>query len=162
MNKGFRGKVKHGPFKIGMCNACHDSHKSENRKLLVGKVPDICFNCHSVEAFKGKKVHKPVADGKCFECHDVHTAPSQGLIKTAFNESCRKCHKNEYSRPHPTTLLPGKSSAVTHPMTEVENPRRDGQKMSCVSCHNPHSSDWGALFLYKAEKPIDLCNYCHR
>jgi predicted CXXCH cytochrome family protein len=34
--------------------------------------------------------------------------------------------------------------------------------MSCVSCHNAHSSDWKGLFRYKSEKPADLCRHCHR
>jgi predicted CXXCH cytochrome family protein len=165
MDQSFMDRERHGPFKIGMCSKCHDAHQSENRKLLIGSVPDLCFTCHNPEAFKRARIHKPVAEGKCFECHGVHTAPSKGLIKSDPSEVCRKCHKNTFRQPHPLTQRPGSGSggaSKAHPISGVENPRRLGTEMSCVSCHNPHSSDWGSLFRYKTEKPQDLCAYCHR
>jgi predicted CXXCH cytochrome family protein len=45
---------------------------------------------------------------------------------------------------------------------KADDPKRPGRPMACVSCHNAHSSDWKGLFRYKAEKPADLCQHCHR
>ncbi len=165
MNEELGGKEKHGPFKIGMCNGCHTVHQSQNPKLLSGKVPDLCYTCHNTEGFTGKNVHKPVADGKCYDCHGNHTSPYKNLSKFEGNESCRKCHKGIFNNPHPKTTLPGlkaKGSQAGHPLDSADDPRRPGRKMACVSCHNPHSSDWSDLFRYKAEKPADLCLSCHR
>ena len=168
MNEELMGREKHGPFKIGMCNSCHSSHQSQTQKLLIGKSPDLCYTCHSMEGFAGKYVHKPVADGKCFDCHGNHTSPFKGLSKIEGNEMCRKCHSSAFNGQHPNTPLPGdvkvksKGGKSGHPVDKVDDPKRANRTMACVSCHNAHSSDWKGLFRYKAEKPADLCQHCHR
>jgi predicted CXXCH cytochrome family protein len=137
-------------------------------KLLSGKSPDLCYTCHSTEGFTGKYIHKPVADGRCYDCHGNHTAPFKGLSKFDGNEVCRKCHSGAFNGRHPNTPLPGdikvrsKDGKSGHPIDRVDDPRRPGRAMACVSCHSPHSSDWKGLFRYKAEKPADLCQHCHR
>jgi predicted CXXCH cytochrome family protein len=162
------GREKHGPFKIGMCNSCHTSHQSQIPMLLIAKSPELCFTCHSTEDFKNKYVHKPVAEGRCEDCHNTHTAPYKNLSRLEGNEACRKCHEKVFRSPHPSTPLPpdirvrSKDPKAAHPLEKVDDPRRPGRQLSCVSCHNPHSSDWKGLFRYKAEKPADLCQYCHR
>jgi len=162
------GRERHGPFKIGMCSSCHSSHQSKLPSLLIGKVPDLCFTCHTTEDFKGKVVHKPVAEGLCYDCHVTHTGQFKNLLKFDGNEVCRKCHEKIFKSPHPATPPPpslrikASGSSSGHPIDRGDDPKRPGRKMACVSCHNPHSSDWKGLFRYKADKPADLCQHCHR
>jgi predicted CXXCH cytochrome family protein len=168
MTDELMGRERHGPYKIGQCGGCHVSHQGDQPKLLIARSPELCFTCHSTEDFKNKYVHKPVAEGRCFDCHGVHTTPYKGLVKADANEGCRKCHSGVFGGSHPSTPLPpdvkvrGKGGRSGHPVDKVDDPRRPGRVLSCVSCHNPHSSDWKGLFRYKAEKPADLCQHCHR
>ena len=142
------------------------AHQSQTPKLLIAQTPELCFTCHSTEDFKNKFVHKPVADGKCYDCHGIHTTPFRGLLKADGNEACRKCHRDAFNGKHPSTPLPPeirlRAKGSGHPVDKVDDPRRPGRALSCISCHNPHSSDWKGLFRYKAEKPADLCQHCHR
>jgi predicted CXXCH cytochrome family protein len=170
MTEELAGREKHGPFKIGMCNGCHKPHQSQNPKLMIGKSPELCFTCHSTEDFTGKIVHKPLSEGRCYDCHGVHTSPNKGLLKLGANELCQKCHANIARDKHPSTPLPPGATVRSskggpksgHPMDQVDDPKRLGKTMACISCHNPHSSNWKGLFRYKAEKPGDLCLHCHR
>jgi predicted CXXCH cytochrome family protein len=162
------GREKHGPYKIGMCDGCHLPHQCTEPKLLLGKQPDLCFTCHSTEDFKNKNVHRPVAEGRCSDCHGTHTSPYKGLLRADGNEACRKCHRGAFDGKHPDTPAPpdvriqAKGGGSGHPVEKVDDPRRPGRALSCVSCHNPHSSDWSGLFRFKADKPSDICQYCHR
>jgi predicted CXXCH cytochrome family protein len=89
-------------------------------------------------------------------------------LKLDGNEMCRKCHPGVFRSAHPDTPLPADIRVKTkgppsgHPMDKVDDPKRPGRTMSCISCHNPHGSEWKGLFRYRAEKPADLCLHCHR
>jgi predicted CXXCH cytochrome family protein len=44
----------------------------------------------------------------------------------------------------------------------MKDPKREGKLFSCVSCHNPHSSDSIKLFRYPANSSMALCTHCHK
>jgi predicted CXXCH cytochrome family protein len=59
-----------------------------------------------------------------------------------------------------TTLGFGHPCA-THPVAQVADPLRVGEKMSCLSCHTPHASMLPNL-LVLAKGGGDVCDACHR
>jgi predicted CXXCH cytochrome family protein len=87
---------------------------------------------------------------------------------------CITCHVNKNDGRHIVTI-PGKR---VHPLTgkdpstvkhiKVPDPKRPGEEMeiidpnnpgkdiTCVTCHDPHSSDFAKLFTQK-----NICEKCH-
>ncbi len=156
----FKGKkVEHAPVAAGLCLSCHAPHQSDSEKLLASPIPALCFTCHDTKGFKHKDVHPPVAAGMCMSCHRPHSGNNKNLIRAKNkNALCLKCHKEVAERPHATTGV-----GIGHPLktrTVVRLEKRS-IKLSCLSCHLPHSSEWVRLFRYEAQTPFELCKHCH-
>jgi len=148
----FQGKVVHSPVAGGMCTSCHNPHQSEYAKLLISDQPDVCYNCHDKAAFTKKIVHPAVMMG-CTSCHSPHATDNPRLLPKAINVLCVTCHSAMASGKHVTTLVGGRGF---HPVGGRPDPSNPGKQMSCVSCHNPHSSDVEKLFPTAA-----ICQKCH-
>lgn len=154
----FSAATIHAPVGVGLCISCHNPHKSENKKLLIAEKQTLCFNCHEKEKLTGmKSTHKPVREGLCLECHDPHASNNLFLVLRKGNILCRKCHPTVEKSPHAVTAL----KTGGHPIRGKEDPKRPGKIFECLSCHLPHTSEWGKLFRYRAESTFDLCIYCH-
>ncbi len=152
-------KIEHAPVAAGLCLSCHAPHQSDSEKLLAAPTPALCFTCHKTEGFKYENVHPPVAAGMCMSCHRPHSGNNKNLIRAKNkNALCLKCHKEVARRPHAVTGI-GRG----HPLkteTVVRMGKRKG-KLSCLSCHLPHSSEWMRLFRFEADAPLDICKNCH-
>jgi predicted CXXCH cytochrome family protein len=130
------------------CINCHSPHAGDTKKLLKGKQRLVCRNCHEDTLRKHENtlfVHK-VTENDCNSCHAVHGANQMALLKGDGNKVCLPCHKSQGQFSHPV----GK---------EIIDPRNN-QMTTCVSCHNPHGTNYkGQLKLSGQE---DLCIQCHR
>jgi len=164
----FSGDAVHSPVGIGLCLSCHAPHQSDREKLLVQDIPDLCFNCHDAGNFKKKNVHAPVAAGMCLSCHSPHVSKEPHLLQERVVAVCYRCHADLRRKPH--AIMAFSTRAGGHPVGSaskrkkrkiVKDPLRNGEEFSCVSCHEPHSSDWNKLFRYKADSAMSLCSYCH-
>jgi predicted CXXCH cytochrome family protein len=153
----FKGKVIHSPVAGGMCTGCHNPHQSEFNKILLSDQPDLCYNCHDKADFTKKNVHMAVLGG-CGSCHSPHASQSHALLlQPSINGLCLQCHPNIPQRPHAVARWGG-----GHPLRGKNDPVRKGKEFSCISCHDPHSSDSVRLFRYKADSGIGICKYCHK
>jgi predicted CXXCH cytochrome family protein len=171
----FKGKSIHKPISSGMCLACHDPHSSKYNKLLKSDLPDVCYTCHDKGNFTKKFPHKVINLTGCLTCHNPHASNNDSLLPNPVNEVCVNCHKKQGSGQH-IMSLPGKkfhpiknvidistlkmikAPDPTNPKREIEmpDPNVPGKQLSCVSCHDPHSSDYEKLF------PVQrICNKCH-
>lgn len=157
--KKFEDKKTHPPVKDGMCLMCHFPHKSDNEKLLQSAVPDLCFNCHDKAEFTKKNIHPPVEAGMCLTCHDPHASKSASLTVKAVTALCTSCHTATEIK-NGIHIVRGMSSDG-HPVSGKSDPKRAGQRFSCVSCHQPHSSDYKKLLRYKNDAPFEVCISCH-
>jgi predicted CXXCH cytochrome family protein len=84
--------------------------------------------------------------GRCTICHEPHQSANRALLRSGdVNAVCSKCHKGHAQFGHPV------GSNVTDP--------RNGQPMSCLSCHNPHASQ--QKMMLRAESQRALCVECH-
>ncbi len=164
--KIFEGDVVHTPVQIGMCTTCHNPHKSKSEKLLQSSPPDLCFNCHDSKPFTRKNVHPPVAAGMCTECHQPHAGMEIKLLKNRPIRICLKCHRASLRGPHAVLGFSGSGGHFVGDIRKkkkpVMDPVRTDREFYCGSCHDPHSSDWGGLFRYKADSVMALCSYCHK
>lgn len=136
---GFSKKNIHAPVAGGMCSGCHDSHSTDNAKLLISEPPELCFTCHDKTGFSGKKVvHAPVMGGMCSSCHTHHSSENEKLLTAQQPGLCFTCHdKSKFE------------NKIIHAPV--------GSGM-CTSCHSPHQSDNDKLLI--SAQP-DICYNCH-
>lgn len=130
-----------------VCVNCHSPHASDTEDMLRGSQVVICRTCHE-DTFRRhqEKPHKHTATTKaCNECHAVHGSNEVAMLRDDGNATCSRCHETQ--------------GVFSHPVGERIRDPRNGQAMDCVSCHNPHGTD------YKMNLRLDgqeaLCKQCH-
>jgi len=150
---GFNKGDVHTPVGKGMCTACHNVHQSELKGLLTSERPELCFKCHEKTKFT-KKYNHPVALNACgSRCHNAHSSKNPFLLAGPVNDMCTGCHREQQTGGH-IVSLPG---GYIHPISGVPDPSNRGKELNCVSCHNPHSSNFVRLFLSGKK-----CRRCHK
>lgn len=146
---------------VGMgCTGCHNPHSSKHAKLLTSPVPELCFGCHDKKPFEKKHRHGPVDAGLCLTCHTPHSSDNMALLSKPPLATCLQCHGDVAKTPH---AIRGFSSGG-HPIgkKDARDPKRQGKKFTCASCHEPHGSDSIKLFRYPAANAMDICSNCHK
>ncbi len=69
----------HGPFEMGVCEACHKGKGSGGQPgPVVKKTNALCFDCHDDYA-KPMKGHPSPSD-PCLICHSPHNAKKKKLL----------------------------------------------------------------------------------
>ena len=158
----FQKKTVHAAIEMVGCTGCHNPHSSAKQKLLRSEPPELCFNCHDKTEFSKKNVHMPVAGGMCLSCHTPHASEHIALLNKEPVNVCLECHEDIKKKPHVMQSF----SALGHPTgiqaKDIADPARQGRKLYCGSCHNPHSSESPRLFRYKANSSFQLCANCHK
>lgn len=149
----------HGPVMIGDCMACHEPHASKYEKLLKAEVPSLCFRCHRMSKFVGQVVHSPVQYGTCLSCHKPHAAAKSELLSTSDNDLCLQCHPGVSKARHAVSVG---TSRGGHMLKGDRDPRRRGRPFGCISCHEPHRSDYQKLFRYPSDEKTSFCSACHK
>ncbi len=154
-------KFVHGPAGTFSCGYCHvvastPRYATPKREML------LCNECHAeknAEFKKRKFLHGPIDAGMCEVCHDPHGSPYPAQLKMPINKLCLSCHGSVGDGMHVVRTSTGKG----HPLEGVNAIPRStsGKEMSCVSCHNPHSSDVRYFFVNNAEDKMMLCQMCH-
>lgn len=130
-----------------VCVNCHSPHASNTKDMLRGSQVVVCRACHddTFRRFQDKR-HKHTATAKaCNECHAVHGSNELAMLREEGNAVCSRCHESQ--------------GVFSHPVGDRIRDPRNGQRMDCVSCHNPHGTD------YKMNLKLDgqeaLCKSCH-
>lgn len=84
----------------------------------------------------------------CDYCHEGHSGTG-ALLKKDINELCLGCHQDRAGR--------GEHKVGISPSGPVSGlPLNDG-KISCATCHNPHSKT-----KFMLRKPVnEICLSCH-
>jgi predicted CXXCH cytochrome family protein len=140
----------HQPVASGDCTLCHEPHQSNNAKLLITPVAELCHKCHPKNKFARKFPHSPVETSDCLSCHEPHQSIHNKLLKKADSLLCYDCHDKAISS--------GKS---------VHIPAAEGD---CITCHDAHGSQFDdllkkdypkVLYLPYAPGNYDLCFSCH-
>lgn len=161
---------------VGMCLGCHNPHSSNTNKILKSDQPELCYTCHEKAKFTKKYTHSIIPVGGCTACHIPHISKYPALLPNNIHELCITCHTNKADGRH-IVSLPGKRihpiSGVPDPSTTtmitvedpekpktfkiIPDPKNPGKLMNCVSCHDPHSSDYRKLF-----PTSRICGKCHK
>ncbi len=135
------------------CTVCHDYHASDNESLTMSETK-LCVNCHedtekrttAMEKVLKAAVCEPIKERKCFECH----IPTHSDLPMNFRAEeiplCARCHASQHK--------------ITHPLgNDVIDPR-DGEPVTCNSCHSMHSSQ--SEFMMTHDRKRALCIQCHK
>lgn len=134
------------------CTICHNYHASKKKGLTVNE-SRLCITCHEsteknmLSMEKALKTIKcaPIKDRKCFECHIPMHSSLQYYFRADKILTCAKCHEAQHR--------------ITHPMGEGVLDVRNGQPMTCLSCHSLH--DAKADFMLTHDRKRLLCVQCH-
>jgi predicted CXXCH cytochrome family protein len=130
------------------CTNCHSPHGGDTADLLKAKQRQVCRDCHEdTYARYGEKAYiHPAIDENCSKCHAVHGSNSPAMLKGDGVVICSQCHATQ-----------GK---FTHPLGEKAKDPRNGQKLTCITCHNPHGTSYKNQLILNGQKV--LCIQCHQ
>ena len=176
-----QGKFVHTAVGMG-CENCHQATSEKNKTTitLVATGGDLCAMCH--EAAKDPVLHGPYKNGQCLTCHDPHSSEFKAETRAAVNSLCLTCHTVQRVQGETVTLFSSVKISkadfeaipkieldptlrfghpwVTHPVAQVADPLRAGEKMSCLSCHAPHASANENLIV-SVKGAGNVCSACH-
>ena len=176
-----KGKAVHSAIQMG-CTSCHEiktQGETTNINLTAPK-EQLCFTCH--DKSKDDVRHAPYDKGECVTCHDPHTSDFPKQTRAEGNALCLECHAERAQKGDKIELFKSQSISAqdfeaipkilpnsaavaghpwaNHPVGGVPDPLHPGQKMSCQSCHETHSSTLEKLVV-KQKDGGDLCDTCH-
>ena len=149
----FKDQYIHKPISEGMCTACHNVHQSDFKSLLIIEPPELCYKCHYKAKFIKKHFHKVALNACGRRCHDPHASNRPYRLSQDVNTTCIGCHSAQESGRHIVSF----SDSRIHPIKGLLDPNKPNMEMNCVSCHNPHSSNFAKLFSSGKK-----CKKCHK
>lgn len=145
----------HATFQENSCVMCHNYHASNKPNMTVNE-SSVCLQCHGDIDMRIARMTKrlkgircaPVKSRRCFECH----VPMHSLRPWYFKEdadvikTCVRCHKKQHR--------------VTHPLGDGVIDPRNGEVITCKTCHSMHDAQ--AQFMLRFDRERELCIQCHK
>ena len=184
-------KVQH-PGAQGECISCHNPHAGKTPGFIQPDPVNACLACHSdqAEQHKKKHLHQPAFQQGCATCHAPHGGDNEHLLRVKeTNALCLECHgpdaepakvesehlvtifngtvklPEDYFRRVPILPLKYGMGHPTdqHPVSgKVDPADPKSAQMTCLTCHQPHSSAQAALLVKDQAVNMDFCNTCHK
>jgi predicted CXXCH cytochrome family protein len=157
---------------VDICLGCH-SDQAEQAKKHVLHQPAFgqgCATCH--EPHGGENDHLLRAKGNplCLECHGPDSQPTKVEAEhelTIFNGKVKL--PEDYYQKNKVAILPlryGLGHPVEgHPVSDVMNVANISEvktHLSCLSCHQPHSSAQPDLLVKDQANNMAFCDSCHK
>jgi predicted CXXCH cytochrome family protein len=138
------GKSKSEAAQTILCLDCHSPHAGYEVMLKRSGQEETCLQCHDRSEFGKTYVHGALELG-CTTCHDVHNSNFGDFAGEKLNALCAECHEKAMEHAHPIG-------------DEYLDPRTD-EPLTCLSCHESHSSDHDKILVFDQRR--DLCIQCH-
>jgi predicted CXXCH cytochrome family protein len=136
----------HQPAFVDGCGTCHQAHGGENEHLLRAKtVNGLCLECHgpSPQVQKLEAEHLvAIFDGKV-------KLPGKYFLGVPTLPL-------EYGAGHPVDR---------HPISDVKDPKDPSKVLtpiSCLTCHQPHSSTQPGMLVKDQANDLAFCGACHK
>ena len=140
--------VIHEPVALGSCEACHSPHASSHAGLLRFGPDKLCADCHAdmdTRRAKARSAHPLRSkDVSCLSCHQPHSSREEHLLSSGGIRTCMPCHPTERHG---------------HPLGEDHLDPRTGSRITCVTCHDPHGTDFP--YQLRGDQSRGLCLECH-
>lgn len=139
----------HAPVEMKECKSCHDWSVEKHAVVVEKSAPAVCYDCHSDKQAQvdSSKFQHPVA-GDCLTCHSPHGTDKKHQLKADVFSLCIGCHE-EKAINHPVGRHPVRFATL-----------KSGEEISCISCHNPHGSEFEKLKKFPGGR-MDICSQCH-
>jgi predicted CXXCH cytochrome family protein len=155
----FKGKSVHQPVGGGLCMSCHKPHASNFSAMLINEPPELCYRCHDNKLFTKKYVHVVAAiPNGCNLCHNPHANNNQNLLlRPTIFDLCTSCHSEQINGMHILGMEHLGIGESVHPVKGMPDPSNPSKELTCISCHNPHSSEYNRLLVQR-----NLCTKCHK
>ncbi len=110
----------------------------------------VVLAMHAGCSWTGKGI-LPEIKKDCSSCHVMSADKAAGRLQKPVAELCQGCHPERLgAREHAVDIAPS--------MTVTKLPLQNG-KLTCVTCHDPHSNRYGSLLRVKHR---ELCLVCHK
>ena len=157
---------------VNICLGCH-AEQAEQAKKAVRHQPAFelgCATCHEPHGGDRPKLLRAQGNALCLECHGPDSQ-AQKLdaehVLTIFNGKVKLAE--DYYKKNQVVILPlkyGLGHPVNyHPVSDVMDPTNISKvktQMSCMSCHQPHSSAKPGLLVKDQENNMVFCDSCHK
>ena len=160
------------PDPVSACLACHSEQADQFKKahLHQAAFKQGCATCHEPHGGDNPKLLRAQGNALCLECHGPDSQPqkleSEHLL-TIFNGKVKL--PDDYYAKNKVAILPlryGLGHPVErHPVGDVMDPANITKvkyPMSCLSCHQPHSSAQPDLLVKDQANGMAFCDTCHK
>lgn len=182
------GKYVHTALEMG-CMVCHQIEEVSGGTSvkLLSPPNELCFTCHTKSSDPVQ--HLPYSQGSCIVCHSPHSSDFPAHTLAAHQDICLGCHarglpklnmaKKSITTPWGATFTSPKFRGVAylglnkthtanhptggHPVSGP-NPLHGAsgpKEMSCLACHEAHTSTQVHLRLRQYPTQMQLCTSCH-
>ena len=157
---------------VDICLGCHSDQAEQSKKRVLHQPAFVqgCATCH--EPHGGDNNHLLRANGNalCLECHGPDSEPQKleaEHVLTIFNGKVKL--PEDYYKKNKVAILPlryGLGHPVEgHPVGDVMNPSditKVKTHLTCLSCHQPHSSAQPGLLVKDQQNNMAFCDSCHK
>lgn len=157
---------------VDICLGCH-TDIADLEKKPVHHQPAFtqgCATCHEPHGGEREKLLRAEGNALCLECHGPDTTPQVDASThwfKIFNGTVLL--PDDYYRKNKVPILPlkyGKGHPISgHPVSDVTDPAdvtKVLNKLSCLTCHQPHASAHADLLANDQENNATFCATCHK
>ena len=111
-----------------------------------------CAGVAAPAAPKTEAFRLPAIKQDCTTCHGSHQKGKGSLpLKKPLAELCIECH--------PERMTPTEHKVGSVPSMQTGTLPLVDNKLTCITCHDPHSNRYGRMLRVPAK---DLCQRCHK
>lgn len=137
----------HIPDEANPCLNCHNPHASASEGLLAKDQVTLCLSCHfNEEGAKSKTKFITHPELECNSCHNPHGSNVEKYLIKENLDLCSDCHADAH--------------ASSHPVGEDVIDPRNGESVTCLTCHTLHGSEYEKYLTL--DPKMDLCIQCHK
>jgi len=157
---------------VNICLSCHSDQADQAKKSNHHQpaFEQACATCHEPHGGDRDKLLRAQGNALCLECHGPDSRPQKleaEHLLTIFDGKVKL--PEDYYQKNKVPILPLKYGlghpVQYHPVSDVMDPTNISKvktPMSCLSCHQPHSSTKPGLLVKDQENNMAFCDTCHK
>ena len=160
------------PDPVSVCLTCHSEQADQFKKAHLHQpvFQQGCATCHDAHGGPNDHLLRAKGNALCLECHGPDTQPQRMEsvhMLTIFNGTVKL--SEDYYSINKVPTLPlryGFGHPVAgHPVGDVMDPKdvtKIKTPLSCMTCHQPHSSAQADLLVKDQTNNMAFCDTCHK
>ncbi len=160
------------PDPVSACLACHSEQAEQMKKAHLHQpaYKQGCATCHQPHGGNNEHLLRAQGNALCLECHGPDSRPQKLEAQHAvaiFGGAVLL--PEDYYQKNRIVVLPIKYGlghpVLQHPVQDVVDPTNVAKvlkKISCLTCHQPHSSAQPDLLVKDQANNMAFCDTCHK